>query len=24
LLNKELLNKDIRLDCPEFEVRHAQ
>ena len=24
LLNKELLNKDIRLDCPEFELRHAQ
>tara|TARA_R110000772_G_scaffold33973_1_gene82681 strand:- start:1390 stop:2001 length:612 start_codon:yes stop_codon:yes gene_type:complete len=24
LLNKKLLNKDIRLDCPEFEVRHAQ
>ncbi|MEG3657965.1 MarR family transcriptional regulator [Arenibacter palladensis] len=24
LLNKELLNKDIRLDCSEFEVRQAQ
>ncbi|MCK0144727.1 MarR family transcriptional regulator [Arenibacter sp. F26102] len=23
LLNKELLNTDIRLDCPEFEERHA-
>ncbi|RAJ10055.1 MarR family winged helix-turn-helix transcriptional regulator [Arenibacter echinorum] len=23
LLNKELLNKDIRLDCPEFEVKHT-
>ncbi|MDX1769810.1 MAG: helix-turn-helix domain-containing protein [Arenibacter troitsensis] len=22
LLNKELLNKDIRLDCPEFEARY--
>ena len=23
LLNKELRNRDIRLDCPEFEVRHS-
>jgi hypothetical protein len=24
LLDKELLNTDIRLDCPEFEVKQAQ